>query len=36
MIGFAAFTNHDAWALALVIGLVVALAVALLDDLVLA
>jgi hypothetical protein len=28
MIGFAAFTNHDAWAVALVIGLVVALAVA--------
>jgi len=28
MIAFAAFTNHDAWAVALVIGLVVALAVA--------
>jgi len=28
MIGFATFTNHDAWAVALVIGLVVALAVA--------
>jgi hypothetical protein len=28
MIGFATFTNHDAWVLALVIGLVVALAVA--------
>ena len=28
MIAFAAFTNHDAWAIALVIGLVVALAVA--------
>ena len=28
MIAFATFTNHDAWALALVIGLVVALAVA--------
>ena len=28
MIAIAAFTNHDAWALALVIGLVVALAVA--------
>ncbi len=28
MIGFATFTNHDAWALALVIGLLVALAVA--------
>ncbi|HUB04294.1 MAG TPA: hypothetical protein VMA76_04445 [Solirubrobacteraceae bacterium] len=28
MIAFAAFTNHDAWVVALVIGLVVALAVA--------
>jgi hypothetical protein len=28
MTAFAAFTNHDAWAVALVIGLVVALAVA--------
>jgi uncharacterized membrane protein len=28
MIAFATFTNHDAWAVALVIGLVVALAVA--------
>ncbi|MFZ0977496.1 MAG: hypothetical protein WAN22_35095 [Solirubrobacteraceae bacterium] len=28
MIALAAFTNHDAWAVALVIGLVVALAVA--------
>ena len=28
MIALAAFTNHDAWAIALVIGLVVALAVA--------
>ena len=28
MIAFAAFTNHDAWAVALVIALVVALAVA--------
>jgi hypothetical protein len=28
MIAFATFTNHDAWAVALIIGLVVALAVA--------